>query len=106
MRGICWWERGRAAEMLVALVTSAMLAAGPGVAGAQSQNGSEQVSSDAKSSTSQSPAEAPKSQPKTAGEVGDRLHDSAKGFGEALLDSIKYAGNKVVNFFSDDKSKK
>jgi hypothetical protein len=64
------------------------------------------VSSDAKSSTSQSPAEAPKSQPKTAGEVGDRLHDSAKGFGEALLDSIKYAGNKVVNFFSDDKSKK
>jgi hypothetical protein len=99
MRGICWWERGRAAEMLMALVTSAMLAAGPGVAGAQSQN-------DAKSSTSQSPAEAPKSQPKTAGEVGDRLHDSAKGFGEALLDSIKYAGNKVVNFFSDDKSKK
>ena len=105
MRGICWWERSRAAA-LAALVTSAMLAAGPGVAGAQSQSGSEQVSSDAKSSTSQRPAEPPKSQPKTAGEVGDRLHDSAKGFGEALLDSIKYAGNKVVNFFSDDKSKK
>jgi hypothetical protein len=83
-----------------------MLVAGSGVAGAQSQGGSDQMSSDTKASTSQSPAEAPKSQPKTAGEVGDRLHDSAKGFGEALLDSIKFAGNKVVNFFSDDKSKK
>jgi hypothetical protein len=106
MRDICWWERGRVGATLAALVTSAMLAAGPGVAGAQSQGGSDQASSDAKSPTSQSPVEAPKSQPKTAGEVGDRLHDSAKGLGEALLDSIKYAGNKVVNFFSDDKSKK
>ena len=106
MRGICRWESGRAASTLAALVTSAMLVAGSAVAGAQSQSGSDQVSSDAKSSTSQSPVEAPKSQPKTAGEVGDRLHDGAKGFGEALLDSIKNAGNKVVNFFSDDKSKK
>jgi hypothetical protein len=106
MRGICWWERGHAAATLAAVVTSGMLVSGSGVAGAQSQSGSDQVSSDAKSSTSQSPVEAPKSQPKTAGEVGDRLHDSAKGFGEALLDSIKYAGNKVVNFFGDDKSKK
>jgi len=106
MRAICRRERGRAAATLAALVTSAMLAAGSGVAGAQSQSGSDQMSSDTKASTSQSPAEAPKSQPKTAGEVGDRLHDSAKGFGEALLDSIKFAGNKVVNFFSDDKSKK
>ena len=106
MRAICRWGSGRAGALLVALVTSAALAAGPGVAGAQSQSGSDPASSDAKPSASQSPAEAAKSQPKTAEAVGDRLHDSAKSFGEALLDGIKYAGSKVVNFFSDDKSKK
>jgi hypothetical protein len=104
MRAVGWWERGHAAAF-AALLASVVLAVGPGVAAAQYQGGSDQASSDAKSSTTQSPVEASKSQPKTAGEVGDRLHDSAKGFGEALLDSIKYAGNKVVNFFSDDKSR-
>ena len=34
----------------------------------------------------------------------DKMHDSAKGFGEALLGGIKYAGRTVINFFSDDKS--
>jgi hypothetical protein len=111
MRRVPHRERGDVAATLAVIVTSAMLAAAPGVAGAQSQtgtqsqSGSDQPSADARSS-SQSAPETPKSQPKTAAEVGDRLHDNAKGFGEALLDSIKYAGNKVVNFFSDDKSKK
>ena len=105
MHVIRGWERVRAGVALAAVVASAMLVLGPGFAGAQSPSGSDPASGDPKAST-QSTIEAPKSQPKTAGEVGDRLHDSAKGFGEALLDSIKYAGNKVVNFFSDDKSKK
>ena len=41
----------------------------------------------------------------SAGDVGDRLHDSAKSFGEALLGGIKYAGRTVINFFNDDKSR-
>ena len=49
------------------------------------------------------PARAPAKAPQSAGEVGDRLHDSAKGFGEALLGGIKYAGRTVINFFNDDK---
>ena len=105
MQGIRTRESGRTGVTLAAVVTSAMLGLGPGFAGAQSPSESAPASGDPKAST-QSTIEAPKSQPKTAGEVGDRLHDSAKGFGEALLDGIKYAGNKVVNFFSDDKSKK
>ena len=41
-----------------------------------------------------------------SGDVGDRLHDSAKGFGVAILDGIKYAGRKVIGFFNDDGKKK
>jgi hypothetical protein len=85
------------------ILASAALAAGPGVARAQSQSGSDPVSSGSKS-PSQGTTEAPKSAGKTAGEVGDRLHDSAKGFGEALLGGIKYAGRTVIDFFTDDKS--
>jgi len=87
MHGIRRWEKVRAGVALAAVVASAMLVLGPGFAGAQSPSGSDPASGDPKAST-QSTIEAPKSQPKTAGEVGDRLHDSAKGFGEALLDSI------------------
>jgi hypothetical protein len=87
----------------VALLASVSLVAGPGLARAQSQSGSDPVSSGSTPS-SQGTTEAPKSAGKTAGEVGDRLHDSAKGFGEALLGGIKYAGRTVINFFSDDKS--
>jgi hypothetical protein len=82
-----------------------MLAAGPGIVAAQSPGASDKASSDATSSTRQSPAGAPERPPTTAGEVGDRLHDSAKSFGEALLDGLKYASNKVVDFFRDDASR-
>ena len=34
--------------------------------------------------------------------VGDRLHDSAKSFGQSLWDGMKYAGRTVVNFFTGE----
>jgi hypothetical protein len=96
------WRRTQGIRAsLVAFLASAVLAAAPGVGTAQTQSGSDQMSSESKS-TSPGATEAPKPPVKSAGEVGDRLHDSAKGFGEALLDGIKYAGNKVINFFTDD----
>ena len=84
--------RGRAGATVVALLASALLAAGPGVARAQSQSGSDQVSSGSSVVEPGHQPRLPRAQAKTAGEVGDRLHDSAKGFGEALLGGIKYAG--------------
>jgi hypothetical protein len=90
------------------VLASATLALAPGLAAAQSQNGPDQVSDGAKQ-TGQRTAETSKSAGKTgqsAGDVGDRLHDSAKNFGEALLGGIKYAGRTVINFFNDDKPKK
>ena len=100
-----WRESVRASVVVLA---SAALALAPGLAAAQSQNGSDPVSEGAKQ-TGQGSGGAPKSAGKTAqsaGDVGDRLHDSAKNFGEALLGGIKYAGRTVINFFSDDKPKK
>jgi hypothetical protein len=38
--------------------------------------------------------------------VGDRLHDGAKAFGEALLGGIKYVGRTIIGFFEDDRSRK
>jgi len=35
--------------------------------------------------------------------VGDELHDRAKGFGEALLDGVKFVGRTVANFFTGEK---
>ena len=100
-----WRESVRASVVVLA---SASLALAPGLAAAQSQGGSDQVSNGAKQ-TGQGGAETSKSGGKTgqgAGDVGDRLHDSAKNFGEALLGGIKYAGRTVINFFNDDKPKK
>ena len=100
-----WRESVRASVVVLA---SAALVLAPGLAAAQSQNGSDQVSEGAKQ-TGQGSGDASKSAGKTAqsaGDVGDRLHDSAKNFGEALLGGIKYAGRTVINFFSDDKPKK
>jgi type IV secretory pathway TrbL component len=95
------------------VLASAALALAPGLAAAQSQNGSGQLSdtqvSDAAKQTGQGSAETSKPAGKTgqsAGDVGDRLHDSAKSFGEALLGGIKYAGRTVINFFNDDKPKR
>jgi hypothetical protein len=87
------------------LLVSALLAAAPGVGGAQSSGGSDQPSSEAMP-PSPGAAETPKPPAKSGAEVADRLHESAKGFGEALLDGIKYAGSKVIGFFTDDKTKK
>jgi hypothetical protein len=88
------------------LLASATLALAPGLP-AQSQNGSDQVNNGSKQ-TGQGP-ETSKPAGKSgqsAKDVGDRLHDSAKSFGEALLGGIKYAGRTVINFFDDDKPKK
>jgi hypothetical protein len=90
----------------VAILASAVLALTPGLAGAQSGTGSDQ--SPTASQTTQGGASASSEAGKTtpsAGDVGHRLHDSAKSFGEALLGGIKYAGNKVISFFHDDKPK-
>ena len=32
--------------------------------------------------------------------VGSRLHDGAKGFGESLLDSVKFVGRTVISPFT------
>jgi hypothetical protein len=93
----------------VVVLASASLAWAPGLAAAQSQSGSDQVSNEAKQ-TGQAGAESAKNGGKSAKQgaenVGDRLHDSAKNFGEALLGGIKYAERTVINFFNDDKPKK
>ena len=91
----------RMGARLAAVLVSAVLAAAPGVCGAQSSGGSDRPSTEAKPA-SPGPAETPKPPAKSAAEVGDRLQDSAKGFGEALLDGLKYAGSKVIGFFTDD----
>ena len=94
----------RVALVMLATVT---LAGAPGFAVAQSQNSSYPVSNGAKATT-----ETAEKTASTTGsgqesrDVGDRLHDSAKGFGEALLGGIKHAGRKVVDFFSDEKPPK
>jgi hypothetical protein len=104
MRGI-FRESVRASVVVLA---SAALTLAPGLATAQSQ-GSEQVSDGAKqpgqgtAETGKSADKSAAKAPQSAGEVGDRLHDGAKSFGEALLGGIKYAGRTVINFFNDDK---
>jgi hypothetical protein len=88
----------------VVVLASAALAFAPGLAAAQSQTGSGQVN-EAKQ-TDPGSVESPKNAGKAgAGAVGDRLHDSAKNFGEALFDGIKYAGRSVIGFFNGDKPK-
>jgi hypothetical protein len=98
----------------VAVLASVSLALAPGWAGAQSQSGSDQVSNGVKAG--QGGGETAKNGGKTtretgsrsgpgAGDVGDRLHDSAKNFGEALLGGIKFAGRTVIGFFTGDKPK-
>lgn len=91
------------------ILMGAAFAMAPGLAPAQSRNGSGPVS-DGTQPAGQGTVKPDQSAGKTAGktgqsagDVGDRLHDSAKSFGEALLGGIKYAGRTVINFFSDDK---
>ena len=95
--------------MLLVLVFGAMLTVAPGLALAQSQTGSERVEG-AKQGGEGSVETATATTPDTSGQgaqdVGDRLHDSAKDFGEALLGGIKHAGRTVIDFFSDDKAGK
>jgi hypothetical protein len=98
------------------ILVGVALAMAPGLAPAQSQNGSGSMSdgsgqvSDGTQPAGQGTPKPDQSTGKTpgktgqsAGDVGDRLHDSAKSFGEALLGGIKYAGRTVINFFNDDK---
>src|SRR5262245_55216768 len=78
-----WLERARTGVVILA---SAALAVAPGFVAAQSQSGSGQRSSESKptdqsgGNPSQKPANGTERQsaPQRAGEVGDRLHDSAK----------------------------
>ena len=98
-----WRECVRASAVILA---SASLALAPGLAAAQYQSGSDQSS--ASKQANQGSAQTSGSAAKTgqgAGEVGDRLHDSAKNFGEAILGGIKYAGRTVIGFFNGDKPK-
>jgi len=37
--------------------------------------------------------------------VGKRLHDSAKGFGDALFDGAKFVGRTIVGFFTGSRDK-
>jgi hypothetical protein len=94
--------------MSAMVLASASLALAPGLAGGQLQGGSEEVTNGAKqpgqgaTGTAQAGGKTAKGAGR-AGDIGDRLHDSAKGFGEAILDGIKYAGRTVIGFFNDDK---
>jgi hypothetical protein len=108
-----WRESVNAA---VAVLASASLALAPGLVAAQSQSGSDPAGNGVKQ-TGQGGAETTKNDGKveqgnggrsgqSGGNVGDRLHDSAKNFGEALLGGIKYAGRTVIGFFTDDKPKR
>ncbi len=94
-------------RVALVILASVTLAGAPGFAAAQSENRSDQVSNGAKDAKETTET----AEGKTAGttgsgqggrDVGDRLHDSAKGFGEALLGGIKHAGRTVIDFFSDD----
>jgi hypothetical protein len=99
----------------VAVAASAWLALVPTFTGAQSQGAADPPRSE-NAQTGQGELEATTNvRPtgsgaddgtgQTAAEVGDRLHDSAKSFGEAILGGIKYAGRTVIGFFTGDKSK-
>jgi hypothetical protein len=101
--------RGRWTQTALVVLASASLALSPGFAAAQSQGGSGPTSSESKpagnggTAATRKPAtgtSSSKAKP-SAGDVADRLHDSAKGFGEAILGGIKYAGRKVIDFFDD-----
>jgi hypothetical protein len=98
-------------RMGLVVLASASLALAPGLGAAQSHSGSDQVSNGAQQ-TGQGATETARNSGQTggrsgpgAGDVGDRLHDSAKGFGEAILGGIKYAGRTVIGFFTGDKPK-
>jgi hypothetical protein len=98
------------------ILASVSLAVSPGVLMAEAPSGGQAtvdsaqpsgqgaeptIKNDGTSASKADPSKGP-----SGAEVGDRLHDSAKGFGEALLDGIKYAGRKVIGFFSGDDKKK
>jgi hypothetical protein len=92
-----------AVRILIVAVASASLVLAPGVAAAQ------QSQTSGTAQTTQGSSEPAKSGGNTtqgAGEVGDRLQNSAKSFGEAILDGLKYAGRTVVGFFQGEKPQK
>jgi hypothetical protein len=100
--------RGALMMILLVMLVGAMLAVVSGLAIAQPQTSSEQVDGakkvgegTAETAAAKAPSESGAGQ--GARDVGDRLHDSAKNFGEALLGGIKHAGRTVIDFFSDDK---
>jgi hypothetical protein len=103
-----WRDMGQA---LIVIVVSAVLALTPAAVGAQAQSSSDPASGQsAPSVQSESPTTpaqpgTPSRPAQSADEVGTKLRDSAKSFGEAILGGIKFAGRKVITFFSDDKSK-
>lgn len=108
------WRRAQRAFVAVLVgvsltSASAWVAAQSPSGSEQAPGGSEQVGSGGQpASASPAPVDTSKPAQKSmpnGGEVGSRLHDSAKGFGEAILGGIKYAGRKVVGFFGgSDKS--
>jgi hypothetical protein len=97
--------------MGVVIVTSAALGWAPGFAEVQYQSAPSQQAPSGAPSDGAAPNAGPtesgtaNDRPSdTAGEVGARLHDSAKSFGEALLGGIKYVGHTVTGFFTGDKT--
>jgi hypothetical protein len=104
------WREGLVvlASVLLAVSPSVLLAQAP--SGDQPTVGGTQPSGPGTESTSKNDgvlaSKPDPSKPPSGGEVGDRLHDSAKGFGEAILDGIKYAGRMVIGFFGGDDKKK
>ena len=102
--------------MGVVIAACVSLAGAPTFARAQSPKTSDPVSGQGTVTESSPPATtAPTEQSGTNGpsssagesgaQVGDRIHDSAKSFGEALLGGVKYVGHTIIGFFTGDKSK-
>ena len=90
--------------MGVVIVTAASLGGVTGFAEVQSQNVSSAPSDGIQPGPAPSAASSNGRSDESAGQVGARLHDSAKSFGEALLGGIKYIGHTVIGFFNPDKS--
>lgn len=92
------------------VLLSASLALAPAVSMAQSQSapapavdGATEGQGTAESTKSKAAPDSGKKTGQSAGDVGARLHDEAKGFGEAILGGIKYVGRTIIGFFEDDK---
>ena len=102
-------------RMGVVIAACVSLAGAPTFARAQAPKAPAPVTGSGTATESAPSATAPTEQPEKSGarasagesaaQVGDRIHDTARSFGEALLDGVKYVKHTVTGFFTGDKSK-